>query len=155
MEATWRIMKIQPISSGWIKVPVRLKKTFSVHGGITREGLIGQMTRLLIDKTEPRRKLIFDCYLPAWLIKKIGFDDLKNSPFHEKIAKVTGLRAVEIEETIRPWLCSEEDAKWLGLVAGTPLFYNTRVFLMKDGRVLFVLESRSTINALVNKIDFT
>jgi GntR family transcriptional regulator len=145
---------IKPISEEWVKAPKRIQAIFSDQKDLLRDGKIFHLKRLVTVVEDPRRKALFNAYVPAFVMDKISMEILRYRSINEVALGLKDYQAVRVIQTIRTRICDIDTGKYLGLEAGTPMFHQTWVFEDKEGRTLICSELLTNANAFVRTIDF-
>lgn len=144
--------EVTPISQEWVDAPPQVQAAFSGHEGSLKEGRIFFVKRLLTSMVEPRRRFLADIFIPAWIIAKVGMENPWKGTVHELVDEVAGTKLFKIVQKIRPWICDNESAKLLDLLAGTPIFHRSWFYLDQGNRLLAYTETLTTVETLTNEI---
>ena len=148
-----RKLRVEPISEAWIEPPRRIRSIFDDHNDSFDNKPVCHIRRLTISPQDDHRRMVTDIFSPAWVMEGIELDRLRTAPVHETVAKLKGLKASHVSETIRPWICDKVNGELLGVAAWMPLFHRTSVATTKEKRILFIRETLTTANILVMESD--
>lgn len=143
-----RSLTIEPLFEKWIDPPQRIVGMFQEYGDSLDSKPIYHIRRLSVSKSDRRKRMIIDIFTPAWVLDGVDIEELRYSPVYERVFKLKNIKAAHTVESIRPWLCDNESAEKLGVVAGTPLFHRTSVATDEDNRILFIRETLTTANII-------
>lgn len=139
-----------PISEKWVHPPNRIKALFKHEKDAFKEGRIFKSHFLLIEKSDEKRRVLTDLFLPLWRYNQVSPKKLKKTPLKTTMNDLT---LVGFKQIIRPWFCSHEASQYLDLPEGTPIFHRTLIAFRSKSKPLGVLEQLTTVYALERYIE--
>ena len=147
----------EPISDGWVDIPNRIRLIFEGQEDAIREGKIYHVQHVRINKENESNRALASIHLPAWVADNSSIDQI-----HE-IGVFTAMRylfrdqqfrAVRGRQTIRPWICTRDVEKYLGLAEGTPILRRSWTYYNRDGRITLHTDNLTTSPVLVRDVKF-
>lgn len=134
-------------SAEWIKPSHRLAQLYDLER-VAPESQIYRIFLRIDFKDSPGLKGLMTQHLSEKMYRELKLED-NAEPYNVLFSLAQWMEAnpLKIRETMRPHLCTDEDARLLGLPDGTPVFYQE--FLVEDKKGLSQFwEFVSTANSL-------
>ncbi|MGV8074808.1 MAG: GntR family transcriptional regulator [Syntrophobacteraceae bacterium] len=137
------------IQSGeWVKPGYRLEQLYGLEPGAPQNRVFRIFLKMDVNYS-PGLKGLMTQHVSEGLYKHLGLNESVD-PFGVliKLAEWLETEVSTVSEVMRPHLCTDEDAKLLGLPDGTPVFHQEFFVRDRDGRPHFwEFESTANIHA--------
>jgi GntR family transcriptional regulator len=147
-------LKHKIISAEWIDPPKRISYVFRQNLNALKKGKIFRIRRVWKSKKESWRRRLSDVYVPAFLHSDIFKNSETDVIVLKKIFETDeyASEAIKSIETIYPWNCDVEMARYLEIPDGIPIFQTTNRYYAESGKLLWIGEAYTTASAVVREL---
>jgi DNA-binding GntR family transcriptional regulator len=141
------------ISDEWVSPPRRVIKLYGMKE-TPPTPLVYKITHKLKIKDNPEYRVIASHYVTEFMFRELQLDR-QTPPLKVILALAEWIDStpLKLTESIRPYLCTDENAELLGLPDGTPVFYHDYVTCDLQNRCHY-WESLSTANLHIHEINY-
>jgi GntR family transcriptional regulator len=151
---TVRDSEFKIISADWVPANLRILKLYGLEQNSSNPMVLKIIHKLVI-KNNPGYRLVVTHYVTEYMFGELKLDE-NSTPYEVILSMATWIDStpLKLTESIRPYLCTDENAEILGLPDGTPIFYHDYFTCDPKNRCHY-WESLSTANLHMHQTDFT
>jgi GntR family transcriptional regulator len=139
------------ISDGWIEVTNRIRNLFNGQSDVFQNSQIYLMESLLTRKEDHRRRNYAIAYIPAWIVNRVGVENLRASA-PEGLIEFNEIKTDRMTLEARPWICNAEVGKILGVLEGSAISRNMCTHYSEENRILACVETIPRVNATFREL---
>lgn len=142
------------ISEDWIKPPKYISNFFQGIPHALEDGRLIQYRCLWISKKEKEHRWLCKAHIPASLYYELNRQtDDSDSSLLQKLFESPkyGGTPMKHVETIHPWICDAESAKYLEVLNGTPIFQISWKLYSENGEPIWISEDQTSASTIVRE----